>query len=325
MRKKFLCTLAVLTAMLCFAGCQQNSDVGQAEQTSAENSQTTIIAETSENQTGETAEASEETFSQTETEIAEEMIEEEEEGEAFEEEEEKIYPIDPEIVFSNECYKDDSYINKPMFIGSPEGSEANVYVMLADESDKWEYYEEAFGETFSSREYVLIEYDGTVDIMPCKWVERFGDPFTVYAGDFDGDGETELASVRYSIGGTFCIIDELSVFKRIDGHYQCFTLDNNKVFGLISYEINDESKTVEFTIKNSDASFVLDISSMENFNEIAYGDVIWYYVEGDRITLEIAIFAVEFMPYDSVRLTMTVNFSDGEFTCSEPVFEISED
>lgn len=338
MKKAFLAVLLVLTTVFCLAGCQENSDTEQAEQTGTEIQQTTAAGDGSGQESGQTNESADASGTEMteaseteaaggeegETEAAEEIseeISEEELGAEAEPEETVSSALDPKIVFTKDCYDNDSYINLPMFLSQPEGSDAKVYVMIADDSRQWDYYEYVLGESYTTSEYVIIEHDGIFDEIPCQWIERFQDPFTVYAADYDGDGKTELAAIRYSVGGTFCAVYELYIFKLVDGHYQCFTADNNSMTDYIFYQIDDGGKNIEFTVKDSDASFKMDISSLENFNGVEYGSVVEYFAEGNKLKVKITIFAVEFMPSDSLELTMNVNFSNGEFTCSGPVFK----
>ena len=317
MRKNFLCVLVVLMTVLCFAGCQQNSDTTQAETTGSEIQQTTTAAEETE-QTSEFSETSE-------TEISEENTEPEAEPE-----ESVPYILDPEIVFTLDCYEDESYINQPMFVSRPEGSDSNVYVMLVDESSQWEHYEYMLDKAIFTSEYVIIEHDGVIDEIPCRWTERFREPFTVYSGDYDGDGETEIAVVRYAVGGIWCHIEELSVFKMSNGHYQCYTLDNMEILDkYISYKIDNESHTVEFTLSGLDSGFTVNTKDYfdEEVSLVRYGDAVEFYVDGDNITIGTCMFLYLSglgMPFIAPDLDMKVNFADGEFTCSEPVFEISE-
>lgn len=307
--------LAVLFIIFCFSGCQKNFGTGQAEQISGEIQQTTTIAEQTE-QTTESPDTFETTLSETETETSAEA----------EPTENTFYTIDPETAFTMDCYDDEAYINLPMFVSHPEGSDANVYVMLADESKQWQFYEDMFYINYPTTEYVIIEHDGIVDEIPCKWATRFREPFEIYSGDYDGDGEIEIAAVRYSVGGTFCNVNQLSVFKLIDGHYQCYMLDNHKIIECIAYGEMDENNTVEFTIKNlngPNVSFIMDINTPESFFGIPHcGDIIGYSVDRDKITVNVGILSMYDTLDESAELTMTVNFSDGEFTFSEPVFEI---
>lgn len=327
-KKYFSCLMAVLITVLCFSGCQQNSDMSQAEQTSSEVQQESDAAE----QTVETSETSETTLSETETEIPEEADDEEiaDEDEEENEETDIAYELDPNTVFTKDFFDNDSYINQPMFVSSPEGSEANVYVMLADESKQWECYDYMFSESYYTTQYVIIEHDGVADKIPCRWAERFQDPFTVYSGDYDGDGEKEIASARYSTGGTLCCIYELSIFKIIDGHYQCFTIDNMDILDeYVSYEIDNENHRIEFTIKDAESSFIMDTSEYFDgeVKGVRYGDAVRYFVDGDDITMNSYLFLKVsdlVMPFSDLMLNMKVHFSDGEFTCSDPVFEFYE-
>lgn len=88
---------------------------------------------------------------------------------------------DKELVFDEEKIMMDEYLNRPMFLAQPEGSAAEIYLMRSD--SEWE----SDGGIMSD-EYVIIRQDGIDDIIPAVWTGR-GGAFTVYAGDYDGDGE----------------------------------------------------------------------------------------------------------------------------------------
>lgn len=322
MKKHFLSILAVIIAAVSLAGCQKPSDTEQAELTSSEVRQTTTAAE----QVTSIAETEAETS--VDTAVSPETVSEIEDTTSETGSEEAVtYVLDPEITFTLDIYSG-GYTNQPLFIGSPEGSGANVYVMTGDESKKWTYHSTLFSDVVDISEYVIIEHDGIIDELPCNWGQRFGGPFSIYSGDYDGDGENEIAALRYATGGTFLCVYELMIFKMIDGHYQQFLLDNMDMLKkYTSYEIDKENNTVKFMVNDYDTSITVDIDAPEYFNGVRYGNDLRFSVDEDKITVNIDMFLVmrEIMLNGIAELTMTVNFADGEFSCSEPVFEILEE
>ena len=322
MIEAFLSILAAVFAAVSLAGCQEASDTKQAELTSSQVQQTTSAAE----QVTSIAE--------TETEIGVDTAVSPETGSENEDtsietgsEETSSYVLDPEITFTLDIYSG-GYTNQPLFIGSPEGSGANVYVMTGDESKKWTYHSTLFSDVVDISEYVIIEHDGIIDEIPCNWGQRFGGPFSIYSGDYDGDGEFEIAALRYATGGTFLCVYELTIFKMIDGHYQQFLLDNiDMLKKYTSYEIDTENNTVKFMVNEYDTSITVDIDEPEYFNGVRYGNDLRFSIDGDKITVNIDMFLVmrEIMLDDIAELTMTVNFADGEFICTDPVFELLEE
>ncbi|MGN0637324.1 MAG: hypothetical protein ACI4J0_03040 [Huintestinicola sp.] len=240
------------------------------------------------------------------------------------------YELDPDFVLTDECFNDESYINKPMLAAQPKGSDANVYVMIADESKKWLYTPVNYdSEDYYETDYVIIEHNGIIDELQCKWQGRLGIPFEVYAGDFDGDGETELASVRYALGGTFCAVDELVIYKLTDGHYKPYVFDHRKLVEYSLYpQINNKKHTITFSVDGCDNTFEADTSQLfpDGVKGTDSSNIVGYTIEGDRITIldTVLCYSENSLPQDFVRIEMDIYFSDGDFSYGEPEFSLTE-
>ena len=261
------------------------------------------------------------------TETAEERTETETESAEFEDEAvSEKYEFDRSFVYDSlYCQDSELYINKPMFVGEPENTDAEVYVMFTD--DIWVHYDAFWGDTFESDNIVIIRHGDVTDIIPAVWIERFGEAFKLYSGDYDGDGEIEIAAVRYDTGGTMCMINELTVFKKTDGHYKSFVLDYSQHSDIMSDEftayIDDQKGRITF--KMHDTEFVYDIS--ERFPNGAamagFLDYIDYTVMGNDITVTYDVFikqSDDFMPEPCLNVVHRVEFKDGEFILSDAQF-----
>lgn len=230
------------------------------------------------------------------------------------------FEMDRNFVFTTD-YREaaaDEWLNRPMFLGEPENTGAEVYVMLSD--DTWEYYDPFWNETRETGEKVIICHDGVTDILSAEWSQRFGDAFELYSGDYDKDGETEIAAVRYDSGGTVCSVSYLTVFDKTDGHYKSCVFDQ---YGFInenfSADIDNANSRIKFTLNGSE-EYAYDTSSFENEAEdVSLGSLIDYTVDSENITAVYGIciyFKGSALP-EILDLKLNVNFRDGEFTLSD--------
>ena len=214
--------------------------------------------------------------------------------------------------------EEDKYINRPMFLGEPENTGAEVYVMFSD--DVWEYYDPFWDETRETDSRVLIRHDGVTDIISAEWVERFREPFKLYSGDYDGDGEAEIAAVRYDTGGTICYVSYLTIFDKIDGHYKSYVFDQ---YGFISdnFSADIDMNTEKITFKvTGNSDYVYDTSGLfeSKAEDISLGNLVDYTVDSDNIsvTYGICIHLTESTLPEILNMNLDVNFKDGEFILS---------
>lgn len=232
------------------------------------------------------------------------------------------YKLDINFVYDQDCLINNEYLNRPMFVSQPKGSEARVYVMRSDR--EWS------NKSYITDQYVIIEHGGIIDEIPCEWMERFRVPFEVYAGDYDGDGENELATVRYALGGTYCRIEQLAIYKRADGHYRCYVFDHEEMLkNTVQWECDAEDRTLTVNTAGYDAELVADTTAFAASGEASIygGQVVWYAIQGNEIIMEAELFVSvpeHSLPAESVILNMDIGFSDGEFICSNPVLRINE-
>ncbi len=228
---------------------------------------------------------------------------------------------DKGLVFDEEKIMTDEYLNRPMFLAQPEGSAAEIYLMRSD-SD-WE----SDGGIMSD-EYVIIRQDGIDDIIPAVWTGRSGGAFTVYAGDYDGDGEQELAAVRYAEGGTFCMIMELAIYKRVDGHYHRYGFDNDLIMDeIVQWNYDKADHNLSVSAAGFDRIFSVDTAEMSESGEVSIsgGQAVRFTVDGCKIKLDAGLHIVpkgQKIPADTITLSMEIHFSGGEFSWSEPGFTL---
>ncbi|MDE6595358.1 MAG: hypothetical protein K2K44_05045 [Oscillospiraceae bacterium] len=223
------------------------------------------------------------------------------------------YILDPNVTLGEEngwYYTE----NQPCLIGEPlEG--VRFYGVNAGEEKS--YTDDEYDQ------YIIVEHDGIADEFEGFWTERFGTAMSVYSGDFDGDGEDETAASRYSAGGTACAVNELSVYKIKDGHYQRFLFDENSFIDkYLTYEVDAENQIVSFSVESLGRTFSYDFSEdmpnggcvvvfgLINKFEFDGGDIIYTatpHLSGSGICTKVSI---------SFRL----KFSDGDFICTDAEF-----
>lgn len=231
--------------------------------------------------------------------------------------ESKAVELDSSVVFREKWYENDSLLSKPMFVAQPEGTDCAVYVMSEDYDD------------IENSQYVIIGHDGTADKIQTPWIERFRTAFDVYSWDFEKDGKNEIVTVRYAAGGTYCCIEELAVYKEIDGHYICSIFNHDGALDKI-VRWQCENGALIMNAEGFEAETVFDLSPFTSSGEceIDYGNVYYYDVTetGVKMTAHLFIVAPEAaFPAGSVLLDMDIDFIDGEFVCSNPVFSLENE
>ncbi len=223
------------------------------------------------------------------------------------------------VAFDENWYEADNLLGTPMLVSRSEETDCAVYVLSEDYDD------------LENSQYVIIEHDGTVDRIQAQWIERFRTAFDVHYRDFENDGEKEIVTVRYAAGGTYCSIEELAVYKKTDGHFTCSVFNHDDALDKIVRWSCDEGRNVlTISAEGFDAFGEFDLSRYTSNGkcEIEYGNVYYYDVtdEGIKMTAHLFIVIPEAaMPVDSVLLDMDIDFIDGEFICSNPVFSLANE
>lgn len=210
--------------------------------------------------------------------------------------------------------------NVPYLIAQPADN-INIYGVTRDEYHSWTGYYD--GEEYQQSDYLIIEHDGVVDEFPAEWIERFGNPMLsagINVGDYDGDGEAEISTMRYFLGGTVCIAYEFCIYDPEDGHYIRHELDNEQLLSeYISYTADDEAHTVTFSVKGSDKTQTISTAdfSAEDVEKMYFGDIVTFEVNGN----DMSVYAdPKIRGCDVCAINMKLHFSDGVFSCSDPVF-----
>lgn len=233
------------------------------------------------------------------------------------------YVLDPNVSLGGENGWDFPE-KQPCFIGEPvEG--VRFYGINGGEELSYTYDQPTLGEC-EYDQYIIIEHDGIADEFAGLWADRFGEATSLYSADFDGDGETEIASVRYSIGGMFCCVMELVLYKPNGWHYERFmfnTQDFNDKY--ISVDIDSENKVLTVSANGFDKSFAYDFSESVptdtecSVNMIEVNDFIF---DGGEITYIVTplIGNGNGLPETPVDICFKLKFSNGGFTCTDVEF-----
>lgn len=303
----------IFSAAVCLSACsEQTSDVmGTTASETEEASSVTTASETSVTTEEKTETEASET---TETTKSTEVLTVSPSG----------YILDPNIIFKEEN-RWDIPEKQPCLIDEPvEG--VRFYGVNGGEELSYTYDQPAWGED-EYDQYIIIEHDGIADEFAGLWAERFGTAMSLYPADLDGDGETEIATVRYGVGGTFCRVMELVIYKLNEGHYERFmfyTRDFNREN--ITVDIDNEKRTLAFSIKDFDKSFAYDFSESVptdtecSVNMIQVNDFIFDNGEIAYIVTPL-IGNGNGLPETPVDICFKLKFSNGEFTCSGVEFK----
>ncbi|MDE6710275.1 MAG: hypothetical protein K2J76_07285 [Oscillospiraceae bacterium] len=183
---------------------------------------------------------------------------------------------------------------------------------------------------------IIIEHDGIADEFEEFWSTRYGtiaynDASSCKFSDMDGDGENEVVMERYAIGGTFCCVDYLSVYKMEDGHYVRYFLDYEKLADdYIKTDIDNDAKTITVSIEGSDKDFVYDSSETcpEGAKSVWYTDLVGYDIDENGVIMYytglINTFSSGIPIDDMIHVEFTVTLKDGEFILSDSKIDIQK-
>ena len=299
MVKKFISflTCAVLACGMC--GCN-----GGEEASSAKSETVPTVTEASET----TSETSVTTEAKTETETTETTKSTEVLTVSP-----SVYILDPNVTLGEEngwYFTED----QPCLIGEPlEG--VRLYGVNAGEE---RYYTEG-----EYDQYIIVEHDGIADEFEGFWAERFGTAMSVYSGDFDDDGEEEIATSRYSAGGTACAVNELAIYKIKDGHYQRFLFDENSFIDkYLTSEVDTENQLVSFSIESLGKTFSYDFSkNLPNGGcVVVFGFINKFEFDGGDIIYTATPHLSGSGVCTNVSISFRLKFSDGDFICTDAEF-----
>lgn len=231
------------------------------------------------------------------------------------------YVLDRSLVFEENynAYWDNinEQIGRPRLVSMLD--DADVYVMAVQKAE----VEEG---TDPLEWYVIISHNGVVDEITADWATRFGDVFDIYQGDYDNDGENEIATIRYVAGGTLCRIEELSVYKNIDGHYQRFSMSHDTMLDEhIEYTVDNDNHRLTVNFKGTDVTYEMDTAELfpNGIESLYWYNVVTHTAENNTLTTTAQIFIQNDKNYPdtNLHLTVDVDFENGEFAFSNPVFE----
>lgn len=302
MKRKIIAVGICAALMVCFGGCTKDGE----EAPGGNDTGVTAAAESSVSETSQTEE----------TPASEEKLTVSPSG----------YLLDPEITLGGGNGWDFPE-KQPCLIGEPvEG--VRFYGVNGGEERAYTYTQPLFGES-EYDQYTIIEHDGIADEFACLWTERFGSAMSLYYADFDGDGETEIASLRYGVGGTWCSIMELAVYKIKDGHYERFGFDlqafNDEY---ITVDIDSEERVLTLSANGFDKTFAYDFSEvvppeMTEF-EVNLVQINDFAFDGSEITYIVTPLLGGYAPEMFADIWLKLKFSDGVFTCSDVEFTKNE-
>lgn len=333
--KKFLTLIsAILTAAVLFSGCESGTADSMTDSTTESETTAASVTEETESQRSTTSSETE-TTTETTTEVIAETSETTAEGTGVTAAEGFVvspsgYVLDPQNVIpdgtnfwteegSGEVRKSGlAYLLTEL----PDG-ETRVYGALPDEEPS----------------EIIIEHDGIADEFEEFWLTRYGDiayndTSSCKFLDMDGDGENEVVMKRYAIGGTFCCIYALSVYKMEDGHYKRYELDYEKLADeYIKTDMDSVAKTVTVSVKGADKDFVYDSSEScpEGVKSVWYTNLVVYDIEGG--SAKMSYYGLiepdsengSVMPIDDmISVEFTVNLKGGEFVLSDPVITATD-
>lgn len=331
--KKFTAIIpAILTAAVLFSGCESGTADNLTNSPTESEITTASVTEKTESQT-ETTSTETETVTETTTEIPTETSETAADtGETTAEGfvvSPSGYVLDPQNVIPEGT----SFWSEE---GSGEIRKSGLAYLLTEFSDGETRIYGACPDEEPSE--IIIEHNGIADEFEESWSTRYGDvAYNDTAScnllDMDGDGENEVVLKRYAIGGTFCSIDYLSVYKMENGHYKRYELDYEKLADeYIKTDIDSGAKTVTVSAKGSDKAFVYNSpeSCPEGVKSVWYTNLVGYDIGDDGVKMSYSGLmgsdeTGSAMPIDDmIHVEFTVTLKNGEFVLSDPVITVTD-
>lgn len=323
--KKFLTFIsAILTAAVLLSGCESGSADIMTDSLTESETTTASVAEETESQ----RETVTETTTETTTEVPTETSETGTDGTAAEGfvVSPSGYVLDPQNVIpegTSFWYETSEEVRKSglaYLLTELPDCETRVYGACPEEEPT----------------EIIIEHDGIADEFEEFWSTRYGDiayndKSTCSFSDIDGDGENEIVLDRYTIGGTFCCVDYLSVYKMEDGHYVRYFLDYEKLADeYIKTDIDNDAKTITVSVKGSDKDFVYNSSEScpEGAKSVWYTDLVGYDIDENGVKMfytGLINTVSSGIPIDDmIHIEFTVTLRNSEFVLSDPKINIQE-
>lgn len=306
MKTKIILAAVCAVLLCCMCGCSGSGETASVK------SETTTAAVTEAPETASNASAATaETKETTETYASKDNLTVSPSG----------YVLDPSVTLGEHEYADMFAENQPCFIDETDEG-VRVYGVNTDTEREY-YYLSPFEEYFSTKSCVILEHNGIAEEFAGEWCERFGTAMSVYSDDFDGDGETETATVRYASGGSNCRILELVLYKQTEGHYQRFWF-NEKTFidKYLTYEVDTENEIVTFYAESFGKTFSYDFSEdMPNGGcNVIFGIINDIEFDGNEIVYTATPHLSGSNICTDVSVIFRMKFSDGEFACTDVEF-----
>lgn len=312
MKKKITACL-VCGALVCgMCGCNGGEDKSSAD---GETVTVTTVTETSE--TASETSVTTETKTETETSEAAETTKSTE-GLTVSP---SGYVLDPNVTLGEHEYAYQFAENQPCFID--ETAEGVMVYGVNTDTEREFHYLNPFEEYFSTKYCVVLEHDGIADEFAGYWSERFGTAMSVYSDDYDGDGEKEIATVRYDAGGSDCRVIELAIYKMKDGHYQRFWFDENAFIDkYLTSEVDTENQTVSFFAESLGKNFSYDFSKeLPNGGcVVIFGIINDFEFDGSNIIYTATPHLSGSGICTKVSISFRLKFSNGDFICTDVEF-----
>lgn len=179
---------------------------------------------------------------------------------------------------------------------------------------------------------VIFEHDGTVDVFDKTWLNpRLIFP-EMYTGDFDRDGEKELAVIYCGGTGTGISISDLVIYKiGADGHYRAYEADSESLTAafrrIIEVQTDYESMTIRYSMDLEDKGSLIVSGSISDYEDlflngypdgvtaedISFDSITEYSIEGDNIRLYVSP-GLMTLYYGFPTVTADIIFSEGDFS-----------
>lgn len=211
-------------------------------------------------------------------------------------------------------------------------------VLKFDESTAEDYKNYVIAETdgiviyaMNNTDNIIIEHDGVADIFRGQgWLTPRRILPRAACGDFDGDGEKELAVSYYIGSGTGISVDQLVIYEKgEDGHFteHKFESPENILNEKLTAEYDEENTSVTFNFDGQSVThdygegfqWIKEILSADSDAEFGFGSIISYSFDGDKIVLTSS--AGLYTQFYAVGVTADVEYADGKFTLTN--FELT--
>lgn len=180
---------------------------------------------------------------------------------------------------------------------------------------------------------IIIAHDGITDIFREQgWLTPRRIMPRAACGDYDGDGEKDLAVSYYIGSGTGISVDQLVIYKKgEDGHFTAhkFESPESVLNEKLTVEYDEENTSVTFNFDGQSVThnygeefqWIKEILTKQEETEFRFGDIVSYSFEGDKITITSS--AGLLTRFYAVGITADVEYGDGKFTLTN--FKLAEE